>query len=88
MAILLISVDYLASDFIREHELPQLLKGSEEEGVTILPVIVGPCSFELTDLTRFQTVNNPSMPLSKMNRHKKDELWEKVVDTILNPKSY
>jgi hypothetical protein len=85
VAILLISVDYLASDFIMEHELPQLLKGSEEEGVTILPVIIGPCGFKYTDLARFQAVNDPSMPLSRMSKYEKDEVWNKVVETILNP---
>jgi hypothetical protein len=85
IAILLISVDYLASDFIVENELPPLLAAAEEEGVTIMPVILGPCSFRYTDLARFQTVNDPSTPLSKMQKHEIDEVWNKVVETLLNP---
>ncbi len=84
VAILLISVDYLSSEFIIKNELPPLLTASEEEGVTILPVILGPCIFQYTDLARFQAVNNPSTPLSKMNKYDKDEVWNKVVETILN----
>lgn len=60
------------------------MTASEEEGVTILPVILGPCIFQYTDLARFQAVNNPSTPLSKMNKYDKDEVWNKVVETILN----
>ena len=85
VAILLVSVDYLASEFILKNELPPLLTASEEEGITILPVILGPCIFKRTNLARFQAVNDPSMPLSKMNRHEKDEVWNKVVETILDP---
>jgi hypothetical protein len=85
VAVLLVSVDYLASEFILENELPRLLTASEEEGITILPVILGPCGFKHTGLNRFQAVNDPFMPLSKMNKHEKDEVWNKVVETILNP---
>jgi hypothetical protein len=85
VAVLLISVDYLASEFIIENELPPLLTASEEEGITILPVILGPCSFNHTNLAHFQSVNDPSIPLSKMNKHEIDEVWNKVVETLLNP---
>ncbi|GER89806.1 hypothetical protein KDW_39680 [Dictyobacter vulcani] len=84
VAVLLISVDYLASDFILDNELSPLLAASEEEGVTILPVILGPCLFRLTNLARFQAVNNPSNPLSKVNKHEKDEVWTRVIETIVN----
>lgn len=84
VAILLVSADYLASEFILKNELPTLLTAAEEEGVTILPVILGPCIFQYTDLARFQSVNDPAIPLSKMNKHEKDEVWNKVVKTILN----
>ncbi|GLV54361.1 hypothetical protein KDH_12090 [Dictyobacter sp. S3.2.2.5] len=84
VAVLLISVDYLASDFILDNELSLLLGASEEEGVTILPVIIGPCLFRLTNLARFQAVNNPSTPLSKMTTHEKDEVWMRVIETIVN----
>ena len=45
IAILLISADFLASDFIIDNELPPLLHAAEEKGKIILPVIVKPCRF-------------------------------------------
>ena len=40
VAVLLISVDFLDSEYIQDNELPPLLSAVEKEGVTILPVIL------------------------------------------------
>jgi hypothetical protein len=65
-AILLVSADFLASDFIYEDELPPLLMSAQKEGVKILPVIVSSSSFEDSELARFQALNPPSKPLDQM----------------------
>ncbi|HYR10634.1 MAG TPA: toll/interleukin-1 receptor domain-containing protein, partial [Longimicrobium sp.] len=67
VAVLLISADFLASDFIVTNELPPLLKAAEEDGATILPVIISPCRFTReASLSRFQAVNDPAKPLLRM----------------------
>lgn len=64
IAILLVSADFLASEFIRTHELPPLLTSAELRGVAILPLIVSPCRFLRTqEISRFQAVNNPAATL-------------------------
>jgi hypothetical protein len=63
-SVLLVSADFLASSFVQDYELPRLLRRAREEGMVILPVIVGPCLFASSDLAEFQTVNDPKMPLS------------------------
>lgn len=42
VAVLLISTDFLSADFINNKEIPSLLKAAEEDGVTILPLILKP----------------------------------------------
>src|SRR5258708_1046700 len=65
VAVLLISIDFLDSQFVQEIELPTLLTAAEKEGGTILPVILRPCTLP-ESLSRFQSANNPSMPVAKM----------------------
>ena len=45
VALLLVSADFLASDFITDNELPPLLRNAEEKGTRIIPLILKPCRF-------------------------------------------
>lgn len=76
IAVLLISVDFLASDFIINEELPYLLSGAASRGTVIMPVIVGPSLYEtVPSLARFQAANSPSRPLSAMRASE----WNQVL---------
>jgi hypothetical protein len=83
VAILLISADFLASDFIVTDELPPLLKAAEEEGATILPVIISPSRFARTEsLSRFQAVNDPEKPLVQMRRGNQEKVLDDVARAV------
>jgi hypothetical protein len=83
VAVLLVSADFLASQFIIEDELPPLLAAAKKTKRTvILPVILSPCGFDSSSLSQFQAVNSSSKPLTNMNYHQKEELWEKVGKAI------
>lgn len=80
VAILLISTDFLGSDFISSEELPPLLEAAEKEGAVILIVILKPCLFEeFDDLNQFQAMNPPNRPVSKMDENEKEELFVNLV---------
>lgn len=66
VAILLVSTDFLSSDFISTDELPPLLRKAAEEGTKILPLIVSPCAFTMSEISDFQAVNNPEKTLADM----------------------
>ena len=73
IAILIISTDFLASDFVRSNELPMILKNAEENGTKILPLIVRPCRFTKDKhLSVFQSVNDPNKPLSTLSESDKE----------------
>ncbi|WP_158547995.1 toll/interleukin-1 receptor domain-containing protein [Dyadobacter luteus] len=78
VAILLVSTDFLGSDFISSDELPPLLKAAEQNGAVILIVILKPCLFEeFSELNQYQAINPPSKPLLKMDYMEKE-------DTLVN----
>jgi hypothetical protein len=83
IAILFISADYLASEFITKDELPPLLRAAEEKGCQILPIIVSPCRYLRTlALAEFQAINSPSRPLTRMSTHEREALFSRVAEVI------
>lgn len=83
IAILLISADFLASDFIVDNELPPLLSKAEVEGTRILPLIVSPCRFSRdVNLSRFQATNGPKTPLSGMVHAEREAVYDHLMSEI------
>src|ERR1044072_399505 len=76
VAVLLISADFLASDFISKNELPPLLAAEQTRGLIILPVIVSPSRFAKTEsLSSFQAINPSLKPIIELpNLSKKNSL--------------
>jgi len=81
IAVLLVSADFLASDFIAEEELPYLLE-AEARGMRIYSVILRPCAFHHTVLAQFEAINPPSHPLSTMSEAQQEAVWVKLTDVI------
>lgn len=73
-AVLLVSPDFLASDFIQEIELPSLLRSAQDRGTRILPVIVAPCRYDLSPLAGFQAANSPDSPLSAIGKPRAESI--------------
>ena len=83
VGIFLVSADFLASDFISEKELPDLLNAAEKRGTTIIPVIVNPCRFLKTKgLADFQAVNDPLKPLVNLTKGEQDAVFERVANQV------
>jgi len=67
IGILLVSADFLASDFITEHELPSLLKGRAEKKKKLLTVFSGESNLgPFPDIANYQGINGPDSPLSSL----------------------
>jgi internalin A len=83
VAILLVSPDFLASDFVHEHELGPLLKEAEQGiGIKILWVPVRASSYKKTALKDYQAVLDPGTPLAKMTEADRDSAWVTVCEKI------
>ncbi len=49
LAILLVSADFLTSDFVKNIEIPRLLNRRNQEGMRIFPIIVRDCAWQSID---------------------------------------
>ena len=88
VAVLMVSPNFLASDFIVENELPPLLEAAEKEGVTIIWLPISDSAYELTAIASYQAASDPSLPLNMQSQGEIDKILVKVCKTIkdaLNP---
>jgi hypothetical protein len=65
VAVLVVSKDFLASEFILNKELPRIFAEKERRYLEVWPVMVGHCPYELhDDLAKFNFFNDPDRPLA------------------------
>jgi len=70
-AILLVSIEFMNSRFIREIELSDILVARQERGMLVVPVHVGPVPqhrLARSGLHRFQGLNDPKDPMRGWTR--------------------
>lgn len=83
VAVLLVSTDFLASDFINKVELPKLLQAAERNGLTILWVAVRHSFYMVTAIAKYQAANDPARPLAALSpRWKRDQEWLRICKKI------
>lgn len=82
VAVLLVTAEFFDSKFIREVELPYLLKKHREGNLTIIWVPVSPCLHEETPLGPFQAALPPGETIKEMPKGKRDAAWKKVCQKV------
>lgn len=79
LAILLVSPDFLASDFIMNKELPYLIKAHQKRQLTLFWLPVRASLFTQTSLKNIQAAYDPSRPLSTLTA---DQIDQAMVDMV------
>jgi hypothetical protein len=83
-AVLLVTQDFLTSKFISENELPLLLAGANERGVEIFWIAVSSSTYEDTELSKYQSVNDPENPLDTLDPPAQNKELKKIYSKIKN----
>jgi TIR domain len=72
VAVLLVSPEFLASEYVAQMELPAILRRAGTD-LTVLWIPVRASAFEVTPLKNYQAAHDPSHPLATLSRPKQDE---------------
>ena len=82
---LLVSADFIASRFINDEELPDLLKRREQEGMIVLPIVVRDCLWQLEpvlkDLQVLPKDGKAVITFSKDNGDR-DQVWADIATVV------
>ena len=80
IVLLLVSADFLASDYCYEIEMKRALEKHERKEAVVIPVILRDCDWEHTEFAKLQAVPTNVKPV---NRHSpRDTAWKDVVVKI------
>jgi hypothetical protein len=80
-ALLLLSVDFLSSEYIMQHELPRILREGER-GLRIMPVLVRDCAWtNEPSIAKLQLALPPKEPLSAMRERSRSE-YESAIECV------
>ncbi len=82
VGVMLVSPDFLASDFINEVELPSLLKAASNGGLKVCWILISSCLYETSGLIEFQAAHDISEPLDSMNKSKLNNTLANVARQI------
>lgn len=81
VVVMLLTSNFLASDFINDFELAPVLKEAEAGGVRILWVLVRACSYQHTALKNYQALLPLDKPLAEM-KAERDRAWVAICKEI------
>lgn len=81
IALLLVSAEFLASNFIVKHELP-LIYEAEKEGLTVLWIAISHCLYRHTEIATYQALNNPGHPLDSLRGARLDHEMVRICEHI------
>ena len=78
VAVLLVSPNFLSSQYVASHELPQFLLAAKSDGLTIFWIPLKPSSYKQSEISEFQAAHSPDRPLSTLRGAKRDQAFVNI----------
>ncbi|MDZ4706679.1 MAG: TIR domain-containing protein [Saprospiraceae bacterium] len=88
IAILLVTPNFLASDFIANEELPKILKKASNDGLIIYWLYISHCLYEETELVSFQAAHDLNESIDSLKEPEQDKIFVSIgkkIKNILHP---
>jgi pimeloyl-ACP methyl ester carboxylesterase len=82
VAVLLVSAEFLASDFIRNHELPAIFDAVDRGEVRLVWLYLSYALYEETRLSKYQAAHDLSRPLDEMTEVEQRKILKQAAYTI------
>ena len=82
IAVFLVTQNFLNSNFIREKELPTLLKNAQDRGCLIFWVAVSASTVDDSEIGRFQAANDPNQPLDSLSSSEQNRVLKQIYDRM------
>jgi hypothetical protein len=73
VGVMLVSADFLASDFIVREEIPALLRAAKQDGATIIWIPIRDSLYTETEIADFQAAWSPDKPLAGLKKADADK---------------
>lgn len=84
VAVLLVSANFLDSEFIVQEEFPTLLEAAEHEGLKIIWVYLSPCLYQYSAVKDYQPAHDVTQPLSHFSESDQQAILSKVAEKIID----
>jgi len=84
VAVLLVTPNFIASDYIINKELSIILKRQQEGELIIYWIAVSHSAYKQTVLSKIQSVNNPDKPLDELSKPERDKILVQIAEKIAN----
>ena len=85
VALLMVSVDFLASEFVTRSELPPLFTAAKQEGLRILWVPLRPCLWKLIpEIEQYQAVIPAGRTVAEMAEVERERAFVEIAERILS----
>jgi hypothetical protein len=83
VAVLLVSANYLASDFIASREIPPILQAQAATGLRIVWIPVSASAYTVTPIKAFEAACDPARPLDSLAPARRNQLWVEISEAIV-----
>jgi pimeloyl-ACP methyl ester carboxylesterase len=82
VAVLLVTADFLDSDFIDQHELPEIYDAANRKRIKLLWIHVTPALYKETPIERYQAAYPPEPALASLTVVEQDEALRQIATAI------